>query len=275
MTISTPDTFVINSSGKYILSIRLCPDGFSFSAYNPDEKDSFFYRDVSFDRSIPYINSLKETFFENEILVRNYRKVSVLIVSPQYTLVPDRIAGNKKETKFLSFTFSDTEKKTLKNNLKDEQADLLFDMNEEVFEFCSRSTVDPTFIHHMTPQLAMLKKQSVPEERNRLFVIAHPKMIDLICFNEGKLLLANSFTYKQFDDLLYHIFNVWRHLDMDQLNDRLFLTGETKLCNHLTQSLRPYIRHIGRIEMPSEAYLMGGEILQAPLDVILHTVCES
>lgn len=275
MTISVPDTFAIRSSGKYIMSIRLCQDGLSFSAYNPEEEHTFFYRKVDFDRSLPYINSIKETFFENDILLRNYKRVSVLFVSSQYTLVPAHVLKDKKESRLLSFVFSDTENKTLNNFIEPEQAHLLFGINEEVYEFCSRSIIDPVFIHHMMPLLVMLKKQNLPGKSAHLFVIARRKTIDLICFNEGKLLLVNSFAYKQLEDLLYYIFNVWRHLEMNQLNDRLSLAGDAVLCNRISQSLKPYIRHIGRMEIPSEAYLMGGEILQAPIDLILHTVCGS
>ncbi|MFQ6927562.1 MAG: hypothetical protein ACLRS8_04890 [Parabacteroides merdae] len=36
------------------MSIRLRSGGLSFSAYSPSVSESFFYRDVEFDRTRPY-----------------------------------------------------------------------------------------------------------------------------------------------------------------------------------------------------------------------------
>jgi hypothetical protein len=58
------------------------------------------------------------------------------------------------------------------------------------------------------------------------------------------------------------------------LHDSLFLAGDPGLCNRVHQSLQAYIRYIGRMEIPAKAYLLGGEILQAPIDLILLSVCE-
>lgn len=64
MTISIPDTLTTDNSEKYIVSIRLRSGGLSFSAYSPSVNESFFYRDIEFDRTKPYVSSLKECFFE-------------------------------------------------------------------------------------------------------------------------------------------------------------------------------------------------------------------
>ena len=64
MTISIPDTLTTDNSEKYIVSIRLRSGGLSFSAYSPSVSESFFYRDVEFDRTRPYVSSrLEEVSF--------------------------------------------------------------------------------------------------------------------------------------------------------------------------------------------------------------------
>ncbi len=274
MTISIPDTFTIESSGKYIMSIRLWSGGLSFSAYNPEKGQSFFFRETEFDRNIPYITSLKETFFENDFFIRTYRKVYVMVVSPQYTLVPEEWINDKKKMELIRLNFSLPEKKIRDNFLKEEKAKVIFGINEEVYEFCSRSLTNPTFVHHITPQIIMQKKQNHSEKRNHLSVLLHPQMIDIICFNGSTLRFVNSFAYNQFDDIIYYILYVWRQMEMDQLKDRLSLAGDAALCKKITQSLNTYIQHIGQIEVPSEAYLLGGEILHAPMDLVLQAVCE-
>ncbi|MDH6306107.1 hypothetical protein M2459_002749 [Parabacteroides sp. PF5-5] len=274
MTISIPDTFTLDHSENYIMSIRLWSGGLSFSAYHPQEAQSFIYREITFDRHTPYITSLKELFFANELFAWNYKRTYVLYVSPQYTLVPKEVFVEKEKETLMSFTFSSREKRTMSNPIKDEQAELLFDLNEDIFEFCSRSLTNPIFIHHVTPLLITLKRQSLTDKQKQTSVVIHKRMIDIICFAEGQLLFANSFMYEQADDLLYYILYVWRQTRMDQLHDRLSLSGETALCNEIAHKLQTYLQHIGQIEIPSEAYLLGGEILQAPIDQLFLSVCE-
>ena len=140
MTISIPDTLTTDNSEKYIVSIRLRSGGLSFSAYSPSVSESFFYRDVEFDRTRPYVSSLKECFFENDFLTWFYRQVNVVCVTSQYTLVPAAVFQEKQKAELLAFTFSSPEGRCLSNELKDEPAELVFGVDEDVYEFCSRSS---------------------------------------------------------------------------------------------------------------------------------------
>ena len=88
MAINLSDKLTADHSENYIMSIRLRSGGLSFSAYSPSVSESFFYRDVEFDRTRPYISSLKECFFENDFLTWFYKQVNVVCVTFQYTLVP-------------------------------------------------------------------------------------------------------------------------------------------------------------------------------------------
>jgi hypothetical protein len=274
MTISIPDTLTIDNSEKYIMSIRLWSGGLSFSAYNPSEGQNFFFREVEFDRTIPYITSLKELFFANDCLVWTYKHTNILCVFQQFTLAPDCYITDKQKAQYLSFNFSSAVKRCLSNHLDEEKAEVIFGLEEEVYEFCVRSLVNPVFTHHITSQLIMLGKQCQGDKFNHMFVVIHRTIVDIICFSETRLLFANSYDYEQLNDLLYYILYVWQQTGMNQLSDQLSLAGELALCTRTTQSLHTYIQHIGRIEIPAKAYLVGGEILQAPMDLILLSVCE-
>lgn len=274
MTISVPDKLTTDNSGKYVMSIRLRSGGLSFSGYSPSASNSFFYRDVEFDRAKPYISSLKEFFFENDFLTYVYKQVRVICVSSQYTLVPEGFFSEKQKPELLSFAFSLPEKRCLNNEWKDEQAELIFGIEEEVFEFCSRSLITPRFVHHMTPLLALWKKQSHTRLPKQLYVVLHRKMMDVACYAQGSLLFVNSFGYEHPDDILYYILYVWKQTGMDQQKDQLRIFGEATLRATITNTLHSYLQYIEPLEIPSEAYLLGSEVVQTPLDLIALSLCE-
>ncbi|MDR2499135.1 MAG: DUF3822 family protein [Tannerellaceae bacterium] len=274
MTISIPDTLNVNSSEKYIMSIRLKPGGLSFSAHNPTEAQSFFFRDVEFDDSIPYKQSLKEIFFSNDCLIWNYKRTKILCLTQQYTLAPNECADSKKRSELLAYNFFSPDKRILANSLDDEQAELVFAINEDVYEFCLRSLTNPIFIHHITSQIIMFKKQCRGEKYAHMFAIVRQSMVDICCFSNNSLLFANTFTYEQTSDFIYYLCYVWKQVGLDQLNDRLSISGDTSVTNKALLTLHTFIRHVDSIEIPAKAYFLGGEILQAPVDLILMSVCE-
>ena len=274
MIISVPDQLTADNSEKYTMSIRLRSGGLSFSGYSPSVSESFFFRDVEFDRTKPYVSSLKEFFFENDFLTYLYKHIHVVSVSPQYTLVPGSVFEEKRKQELLSFTFFSPEERCLDNHLQDEDAELLFGMNEEVYEFCCRSLVSPRFVHHLSPLLSLWKKQSRSRIPKQLYVVLHRKMMDVACYAQGKLLFVNSFEYEQSDDILYYILYVWKQVGMDQRKDQLRIFGQADFRNAVTSTLRNYLQYIDPLEMPSEAYLLGPEIVQAPLDLTALFLCE-
>jgi hypothetical protein len=107
-----------------------------------------------------------------------------------------------------------------------------------------------------------------------MFVLVHRSLADITCYEGNKLLFANSFAYDQRSDLLYYILYVWKQVGLDQVNDYLSISGEFSVTNRVIHLLHTYVKHIERIELPAKAYLLGGEILQAPVDLILMSVCE-
>ena len=274
MPISIPDTLTADHSEKYIVSIRLRPDGLSFSGYIPGVGESFFYGETEFDRSAPYIASLKELFFSQEFFTWSYKKVQVIEVSPDYTLVPDPWFKEDRKDELFRFNSSSTERHSLTNVLKEEEAHLIFGLSEEVYQFCSRTLVRSDFIHHLTPQLWLWKKQSQASNERQMFVVLHARMLDIACYDRGKLLFVNSFPAEQAEDALYYILYVWRQAGLDQLQDALYIYGNSLRRTKITGMLRTYLRSVHPLQIPSEAYLMGTGVFQASFDLIALLVCE-
>lgn len=275
MTLSIPDTLNISNSEKYTLSIRLRSGGLSFSGYNPLDGNSFFFRKVTFERNNrSYEDNLKEFFFENEQITFPYKKINVIIVSPQYTLVPAKIYKDKPAEQFLNFNFSQPESRALSNPVFNNELEVVFGMNEIIYEFCCRSLLNPQFTHHISPLLSFWKKQCILKACCQMYVNLHEKMVDIVCFNGGKLLFANSFSFEQLNDILYYILYVWKQLDMDQLTDLLSISGNYDIKLRILALLRNYIQNITQTEVPSEVYLLGDEAVQAPIDLLTLLICE-
>lgn len=262
-----------DNAERYVVSIRLWSGGLSFSGYDSSVSDSFFYIEVKFDRSKSYIASLKDYFFDNEYLTWPFKRFQIICVSFRYTLIPAVAFHDDQKDQLLAFAFSEHSGHGLYNELKDKETDLLFDIDKDVYEFCSRSIINPVFLHYMTAQLNWWKKQSRSFFPKLLYVALHSEWIDVACCCQGTLQFANSFAYGQVEDILYYILYVWKQTCLDQEKDRLRMFGDSPLRTQVADTLHQYIQYIDLLDIPSEAYLLGMEVRKAPLDIIT-LLCE-
>lgn len=273
--ISIPDTLTTENSGNYIVSIRLWPGGFSFSGYNPSVDDSFFYSETSFDRSAVYATALKEQFYSYEFLTWSYKAIHIIYVTPQYTLVPKGEMTEVQKRQTFSFCFSEANAVSLADDYrKGLEAEILFGVDEEVYAFCNRTFGNPTYYHHLSTSIALWKKQSLSFSSRQLFVVLHHQMMDLVGIDQGKLLFANSYSIEKVEDALYYVLYVWKQQELDVQKDLLYVGGDLSLYRDLTVVLRDYLCNISPIPVPSEAYLVGSNVMKAPVDVISYLICE-
>ena len=120
----------------------------------------------------------------------SYRRTNLVCVTPQYTVVPEEVFTDKQKTNLLSFTFSAPENKCLHNLLTREAAEVVFGMDEEVYEFCS-PLADQSVVYPSYDSPAGFMETAEPYvDPRQLYVVLHRKMMDVVCFAQGKLLLS-------------------------------------------------------------------------------------
>ena len=245
MTICVPDTLTVDNSERYKVSIRLWPGGLSFSGYIPMEKDSFFAEEVLFDSGVPVVQSLKGVFFENHSFSYSYKSFHVICASEKYTLVPDSVFSEKDKELLFSFCHkADKTKKILVQPIKGLNASLLFGVEHEVYEFLMRSLINPQFIHSLSPMIVSWQKNSFTCYPKQVYVIVRTDTFDVVCFERGELLFANTFDCETDKDIVYYIMYVCRQLGINQLEDCIKFCGNDTKCRSVMSVVGKYIKQI-------------------------------
>ncbi|MDR1382178.1 MAG: DUF3822 family protein [Tannerella sp.] len=245
MIIRVPDTLNVNNSENYHTSIRLWPDGLSFSGYIPSEKESFFSETVALDRDTPLVQSLKEVFFNNECLSYVYHSLHVIAVSEKYTLVPDSVFSERNRDLLFSFCFqAGKNRRVLFQPLKPFGAVLLYDIDNEAYEFMIRSLINPRFIHFMSPMLLSWRKQSVASYPKRIYIVMQNAILNIACLEHGEVLFMNSFLYESENDIVYFIMYVCKQLSLNQLEDYMSFCGDKAICQRIMPVIGNYMMHV-------------------------------
>jgi len=250
MNLRVPDALMVDNSEKYVVSIRLSPDGLAFSGYIPSEKDSFFYEEIKTDQAKNHVQAIKDVFFAHPFFAYSYKQIYVVCANRQYTIVPDNVFVEKQKEQLMSFVFSSPDGKTLYERLDEFDSVLLFGIQPEVYEFFSRSLLRPVFTHAVTPMLIQWKKHNLTGFPKQLYVALHDDIIDVACFDKGTLLFINSFHFDDPDDILYYILYVWKQTGLDQQKDKLFLSANARMYQTLQETLQTYLLQIELIQSP-------------------------
>ena len=59
-----PENIDLAHSENYNLSIRLTPDGFSFSIYNPSDPSIFYFQETGLSCKLSFIDNIKKVIFD-------------------------------------------------------------------------------------------------------------------------------------------------------------------------------------------------------------------
>ena len=267
-----PDNIDFTQSEKYILSIRLTPNGFYFSIHCPTDKKIFYQNSIEFINNTTYLKNLEKLIFDYAFFSHNFRKINVIYVNELYTLVPNAFYNKKEEAELLSFNFMDVPSRVISNEVLKLDCRVVWGMDEIIHSFLSRTLLNPSFVNHI-PVLIPFFYQLHNKSSSALFInFNNEGMIDAIAFADEKLVLAKTFVAKNPLEDCYFIQKIWEVLGLDNKEDRLRFTGRTNEHNSCIETMKKLVINtkILSISLPNELEIKQTEI---PTE-ILNQLCE-
>jgi len=260
-----PLTFDLGQSEKYILSIRIMADKFMFSISDTGNRNNYCLRETDLPSGTSLLENVKKIIFDFNFLTQQYMQTNVIIVSPEYDLVPDEyFVKSQKEDLYKFVHFGSVGNVLYNENLMQNNV-TLYNVEKELFEFLSRNLYNPQFYHHSHLLIKYFEEQS-SEVSSRMIIYLHDKMLDILCYSGSQL--KHCFTYTDDNPLnqVYYILKIWESCNMDQVNDVLYIAGEVD--GSVGTTLQKYIRNIEKTGAFSDIYLWSEDAEKAPLDLL-------
>lgn len=274
MAIHIPELLTSNSE-TFIGSIRLEPGGLSFSGYQPYVKGSFFYAEEKWDRRGSYIEWIKEFFFTHEWLTLTFQKLYVIEAQADFTIVPLAFYIEQNKDRLFPFVCGHHEDKVISSEWKDAKQVILYSMNKELYDFCLRSLNAPTFICSQIPLFKWWRNESLNKIFKQIHLSIDNGKLNIACFAQGSLLFSNYYHVKNLEDMLYYTLYIWKQFNWNAECDQVHICGDANLVNDFAAALRTYIRQVNILGIPSDIYLMGDDLLNAPIDIIALSINEN
>ncbi|MDR1742670.1 MAG: DUF3822 family protein [Dysgonamonadaceae bacterium] len=263
-----PENIDLACSEKYILSIRLLPNGFSFCISSPTDPEVFCYKETAFGNRLSYAENVKKMVFDLGFLSQVFLKTEVVLVSDRFTLVPAPFFDAKKAKTVFDFNLHPEENEAvLYNILNDNDMALIFGINKDIYAFLLRSLWNPVFTHHVSHFIPAFLCFGDEKTTKRCHVDFQDSMITVVCMDARKLLSANVFEYDDASDGLFYIVSVWEKQGLDQMTDSLYLSGKTEKQKYSVEVLKKLIKNVQVMNLPLKATIPQEDAALVPTDL--------
>lgn len=263
-------------SEQHTLSIRLSADGFSFSIYNPIGKGDLCFVPYPVDACSSMTANIKEMLAVTEALQHPYRRVNVLTDSPRFTPVPfDLFEDEQMDTLFYHNFSKGNNETVLCNILGKSNTVILFAMDKYAHQLLAEHFPSARFFSSASPLTEYFARKSRLGNNRKLYAHIRKQLMEVFCYDRGKLLLINSFPCKQTSDRVYYLLYIWQQLGYNQEKDELQIAGKPEDKEELLVELRKYLRQVFVIDPSAELNRSDTDKTEnMPFDMQTLLLCE-
>ncbi len=238
-----------SKTDRYVLSIQLSLDGFSFSVLDSELKkflalETFPLKKV--ETSIQFCKRLDQ-FIEEYSWIKNYfHKIYLLYETPKATLIPEPLFENSEKGLYLHFNHEVTTYEQIRSDfLKNTEAYQVYCIPD-----CLKYRVDKYFkkaelLHFSTPLIeSLLISNKNQDVTNKVFLNVRNQYLDIVILNDEGLRFFNSFFYSAPEDFIYYLLFVLEQLGFNPEDVDLRLMGNIKKFSKEYEMLFTYVRNL-------------------------------
>jgi len=246
---TTDDSFEIEKTIQYSLSIQVSLDGFSFTAFDTlkNKVVAFKTTHVKISSENLLVRHLKDWLETESFLKKRFKYVRIFIYSTTFTIIPEEFCGEKLSENLNSLLFQeDTTVELTENKIACINARLVFPVMRDLISLLNQFFNSKKEILH--PILAFLSKPVESEKRNCAFIITTQMFFYLVIYRNGKLLFANSFPYLHHTDLVYNVLNSFKLMETARSETELFVCDVMNKNTEIEDLLKPYFKPISKLK---------------------------
>ena len=234
-----------NTANNKSLSIRISTNGLSFCTYAPTEEPHYVYNKYKVRPTISMAANLKDALLNDPMLKDVYQRVNVMVTSPHFTVVPASSFKSEDLQDIYAFNFPKDEAQHLSFNILRRQGlAIIFGLDKNVHQLITDDFPRARFYASASTLAEFFAERSAGGRMLKMYAYIHEREMTMFVFEHGRLLFVNSFQAAHTTDYQYYVLNVWKQLEMDQLNDMLFVVGDNDMARQLTESIGEYIKSV-------------------------------
>jgi hypothetical protein len=224
--LETDESFDLNNTYEYILSIQVNLDGFSFSVVCPKKNKL-----VAFKNSLLKISNyslitrrFKEWIDSETLFQKPFKKIRIIVFGNKFTLIPEQFSGKELKKEIPSLLFEgNNDLEIVKNSLNKQEAQLLFALPNGLNRVIKEQFDECEILHPIKIATNLFLET---EKDYSLLLIFDSNNFYLTLFNKNNILLTNSFSWAHSNDAVYYVLTVLSQLGIEPQSTDLLYAGK-------------------------------------------------
>ncbi len=277
-------------SEDFYLSIRIEPDGLSFSVYSPAHGRYIGLEALTFPdpvrikdgpmAGILYSDYLSRLLTTHPVLTKRYRKVCTVFQSRFFTLVPGPLFNENLADNYLQFVHNlGTDVRILIQHLRSADIRLVYGVYQRLVQEVESRFPDTLKVHETGALLdSLLQRFKRTEAPELVFVNIEYGSAGITVLKGGHPVFCNSFECRTHEDTVYFIMFVMEQLALNPEKTPLLLLGKAGKEDALFRLVAKYVRNVDMLEQ-SGPHIRGYVTVQSETHryytLLNPSLCES
>lgn len=242
------ESFRIENTFEYILSIQVSLNGFSFSILQQSDQKQVVYvkclpLKISNEKLIA--RRFKDWYEAEELLQKPYKQVKVCILNKTFTLIPSKLSDANTKDQIPSLLFKDAHLMEFAENVIESPSSKLYfaiptGLNETI-----QNTLGECHITH--PVKHLCKLSSIQDGTDIKLLLNNRDLLVLVHQN-GSLLFCNAFEVNHNNDVVFYLLSICKQLDVNTKDTPLYWAGLSNFNKELDLLLNKYFASVKTID---------------------------
>lgn len=239
------ETLDINSTENYELAVQISTDGFAFSLLDTIRNKYVLLRSTEPDDN-KYLSAdrITEIISKDDFLARKFKKVSVVMPSRKFTLIPAPLYDPGKKEEYFSYNLRRDENEIITaNKIAEPDAFVVFSVPAALYGIPQHFWPAVYPCHHTKPLLNQLSHKSRGVSGYYLHLHIEKEFFNILVYEHGALKFSNTFNYRNISDILYYVLNVCKSIGISN-DEPLHFSGQTVQYDDIWSGFAIYIRNL-------------------------------
>lgn len=248
----TDETFDINQSHNYFLSMESSLEGFTYTICDMVRNKCILLRHFSAECTdwSDYGDFLKQILESDPILSASYKAVHHTLVSRPFAIIPETFVTNDES--FLVQYFpaeEDQQGNFITSRCEAAKAMVVCNYPENIERLLNKKYAGIRLSHHSLPFVNKLLADSVRSLRYIFHLLVQKDYFFLGVAHSGTLDFINAFKANSVEDIVYYTLSVLERFKTTAALAEIFLANETN-DNELDVKLQDYIGRVKELKAP-------------------------
>lgn len=254
------------------MALLISRQSLEVALYPPVDSEEAIFRSIDLDPDASsHLKAVEDAIYDNPLLLSDFKSIRGFIDTDYFQLMPDEVPQDNYDALLRAGAQVPQDTWRAIATQASPGVKLVMAADEELCRFLTRTFFNITLQHPLAILTALLAPHS---SGIRSYSIMHRKRMQMISFDNQKLLSANIFTYNEPMDAVYYIL-ASRHIsDIDPVEHPQYYAGQSESIDSVVPILRSYIAQLLPPEMPLLPYRATRHSLNAHYLLTMLPLCE-